>query len=389
MTYVSQPKSAPSASATCDEDLSLWHQCCGYVNFDDLRSVVHKELVNSLTIRSKHLKGKLLTRTPEGYLYWMVFVDDAMRFWAMAYLKRKSNAFAAFKAYKTYAENCLGLRIKATWDDKGGEYMGQEYIDFCAEHSIHRQHTEPDELHQNGVAEGANRMTSEGATALLAQAKLPPSFWGHAVSIFVLRLNIGCDLFTTYRFASLATRPSSNVFGLPLDDVDVPGGPEDTAPPEDGVPDVPELHNQGGDDDYGDPAPPAPPPPHQLSLPPHQPPTSPPPVPPPVPSPSPPPAQPPPAPVAHPPAPSVHQEAPNCTAFRPYPALARKELPACSSHPQGSLNEQVLEHQNLMSQRLCICSASPAPPPPEPERSLSPDPLIEAPVDAPAAPSLR
>ena len=63
--------------------------------------------------------------------------------------------------------------------------MGKEYIDFCAEHGIHRQHTEPDEPHQNGVAERANRTTSEGATALLAQAKLPPSFWGHAVSTFV------------------------------------------------------------------------------------------------------------------------------------------------------------------------------------------------------------
>ena len=42
-------------------------------------------------------------------------------FWALAYLKRKSDTFAAFKAYKAYAENCLGLRIKATWDNKGGK----------------------------------------------------------------------------------------------------------------------------------------------------------------------------------------------------------------------------------------------------------------------------
>ncbi|PIL25069.1 hypothetical protein GSI_12958 [Ganoderma sinense ZZ0214-1] len=172
---ISQPKSALSASTTCDDDLSLWHQRCGHVNFDDLCSVVCKKLVNGLTIRSKRapsaicepclagklnrhpiprfasrkfvqialvhtdLKGKLSTPTPEGYLYWMVFVDDTMCFWAMAYVKHKSNTFAAFKAYKAYAENCLGLRIKATWDDKGGKYMGQEYIDFCAEHGIHWQ----------------------------------------------------------------------------------------------------------------------------------------------------------------------------------------------------------------------------------------------------------
>ena len=44
----------------------------------------------------------------------MTFVCDATQFWVMAYLKRKSNVFAVFKAYKVYAENCLGLRIKGT-----------------------------------------------------------------------------------------------------------------------------------------------------------------------------------------------------------------------------------------------------------------------------------
>ena len=35
------------------------------------------------------------------------------------------------------------------------------------------------------MAEQANRTISEGATALLAQSKLPPSFWQLAVSCFV------------------------------------------------------------------------------------------------------------------------------------------------------------------------------------------------------------
>ena len=82
------------------------------------------------------LKGRLSVPTPEGYLYWMIFVCDSSRLWAIAYLKRKSDTFAAFKSYKAYAENCLGLRIKATRDDKGGEYMGKEYNDFCVEHRI-------------------------------------------------------------------------------------------------------------------------------------------------------------------------------------------------------------------------------------------------------------
>ncbi len=38
----------------------------------------------------------------------------AARFLVLAFLKRKSDTFAAFKSYKAYAETCLGLKIKAT-----------------------------------------------------------------------------------------------------------------------------------------------------------------------------------------------------------------------------------------------------------------------------------
>ena len=46
--------------------------------------------------------------------------------------------------------------------DKGGEFIGKEYNEFCASEGIRRQHTEPHEPHQNGVAERAN---AAGATA--------------------------------------------------------------------------------------------------------------------------------------------------------------------------------------------------------------------------------
>ena len=98
----------------------------------------------------------------------MTFVCNATRFWVVASLKRKSDAFSAFQAYKAYAENCLGLRVKATRDDKGGEYIGREYHNFCTRHGIQRQHTKPDKPHQNSVAEQANWTIAEGATTLLA-----------------------------------------------------------------------------------------------------------------------------------------------------------------------------------------------------------------------------
>ena len=47
------------------------------------------------------------------------------------------------------------------------------------------QHTVRNEPHQNGVAERFNRTFVEGATSMLSESKLPPSFWGYAVNSFV------------------------------------------------------------------------------------------------------------------------------------------------------------------------------------------------------------
>lgn len=70
-------------------------------------------------------------------------------------------------------------------DDKGGEYIGKEFDAYCAAEGIQRQHTEPNEPHQNGVAEKANLDMAIAATAMLIEAKLPPSFWDRAVSAYV------------------------------------------------------------------------------------------------------------------------------------------------------------------------------------------------------------
>jgi hypothetical protein len=124
--------------------------------------------------------------TPEGYKYWITFVDDSSRFWGVYPLKFKSEAFEAFKVYRAYAENALpGLHIVEFQDDEGGEYIGKAFIQFCLEHGIQRRHTETDEPYQNGVAERTNRTIIEGAETLLAESKLPPSFWWRAVATFV------------------------------------------------------------------------------------------------------------------------------------------------------------------------------------------------------------
>jgi hypothetical protein len=176
-------------ASTLPMDLNLWHRRCSHLNYDDVKHMQQKNLVKGITMESRttpdpicepciagkqhrhnipktatrrnkplalvhtDLKGPMPVATPEGFRYWMTFIDDSTRFWTVFFLKQKSDAFVAFKSYKAFAEKELGIEIMMTRDDKGGEYMGKEYEKFCMDHGIRRQHTEPNEPHQNGVAE--------------------------------------------------------------------------------------------------------------------------------------------------------------------------------------------------------------------------------------------
>jgi hypothetical protein len=127
--------------------------------------------------------------TPEGYRYWMTFIDDDSRWRAIAYLKRKSDAFAAIRAYKAYAEAETGEKWVVMRCDGGGEYISEELKLWAAENGIQIQITEPGEPYQNGVAERANRDIENAITALLAQSNLPKSFWRLAANVYIHSCN--------------------------------------------------------------------------------------------------------------------------------------------------------------------------------------------------------
>jgi len=102
----------------------------------------------------------------------MTFIDDATSHRAVMQLKRKSDAFDAFKTYKAFAENHFQRKIKEFQDDKGGEYMSKAFIKFTDECSIHRRHSTRNRPQQNGVAEKANRTMAEDISAKITTLTL-------------------------------------------------------------------------------------------------------------------------------------------------------------------------------------------------------------------------
>ncbi|KAF7346238.1 Integrase catalytic domain-containing protein [Mycena sanguinolenta] len=200
-------------------DESLWHRRFAHLSVNRVRGAIEEGLVTGARISSskpadpicepciagkqhRHisreprtratrplelihsdLKGPMQVKSPEGYLYWVTFIDDFTEAKAVYYLRRKSETHGAFRQYKEHAEATHpGQRIAYLQNDGGGEYIGEAFKRDLAKWGIMSRETEPGEPHQNGVAERANRTLEEGATALLQESKLPPSLWTYAVS---------------------------------------------------------------------------------------------------------------------------------------------------------------------------------------------------------------
>lgn len=211
-----------SSISTLSQDLDLWHRRFAHHSVDTLRTMAKSGFVQGIRLdwqtkpdpicepclagkmhanpfpardssaRSKEPLGiihsdlhQMKVRSRKGHQYWITFIDECTELRVVVFLKRKSDAFEAFKTFKAYAENALNCRIKRFHDDKGGEYMSNSFRTFLEQSGIQHTHSTRNRPQQNGIAERANRTIDEHATAMLAQANMPASFKADAVAAYV------------------------------------------------------------------------------------------------------------------------------------------------------------------------------------------------------------
>nr|GEU92374.1 hypothetical protein [Tanacetum cinerariifolium] len=79
-------------------------------------------------------------------------------------------------------ENLKELRVKIIRCDNGGKFRNKEMNDFCSKKGIKRESSNARTPQLNGVAERRNRTLIEAARTMLADAKLPVTFWAEAVN---------------------------------------------------------------------------------------------------------------------------------------------------------------------------------------------------------------
>ncbi|GJV02838.1 putative ribonuclease H-like domain-containing protein [Tanacetum coccineum] len=129
------------AKATLDESM-LWHRRLGHVNFKTINKLVKDNLVRA----------------------------------------SKDETSGILKSFITQIENLVDKKVKIIRCDNGTEFKNRVMSEFCEKKGIKKEFSVARTPQQNGVAERRNRTLIEAARTMLADSKLPTTFWAEAVN---------------------------------------------------------------------------------------------------------------------------------------------------------------------------------------------------------------
>ncbi|GJZ93069.1 putative ribonuclease H-like domain-containing protein [Tanacetum coccineum] len=205
------------AKDTSDES-KLWHRRLGHLNFKTVNKLVKGNLVRGLpsklfendetcvacqkgkqhraSCKSKtensislplhllhmDLFGPTFVKSLMKKMYCLVVIDDYSRFTWVFFLATKDETSGILKSFITGIENLVDHKVKVIRCDNGTEFKNREMNQFCEMKGILRQFSVARTPQQNGVAKRRNRTLIEAARTMLADSKLPTTFWAEAVN---------------------------------------------------------------------------------------------------------------------------------------------------------------------------------------------------------------
>ncbi|GJW93587.1 retrovirus-related pol polyprotein from transposon TNT 1-94 [Tanacetum coccineum] len=130
-------------------------------------------------------------------MYCLVVTDDYSRFIWVLFLATKDETSGILKSFITSIENLVDHKVKVIRCDNGTEFKNREMNQFCEMKGILRQFSVARTPQQNRVAERRNRTLIKAARTMLADSKLPTTFWAEAVNTACYvqnRVPFGCPV---------------------------------------------------------------------------------------------------------------------------------------------------------------------------------------------------
>ncbi|GKG40957.1 putative ribonuclease H-like domain-containing protein, partial [Tanacetum coccineum] len=97
------------------------------------------------------------------------------------FLATKDETSGILKSFITGIENLVDHKVKVIRCDNGTEFKNREMNQFCEMKGILRQFSVARTPQQNRVAKRRNKTLIEAARTMLADSKLPTTFWAEAI----------------------------------------------------------------------------------------------------------------------------------------------------------------------------------------------------------------
>ncbi|GJX92428.1 putative ribonuclease H-like domain-containing protein [Tanacetum coccineum] len=170
-----------SVSQMCDKKNSVL-----FIETECLILSPHFKLLNESQILLKvHRQNNIYSFdlknvVPLGDLTFVT--DDYSRFSWVFFFATKNKTSEILKNFITGIENQIYHKVKAIKCDNGTEFKNRIMNEFCEMKGIGREFSVARTPQQNGVAERKNRTLIEVARTMLADSKLPTTFWAEAVN---------------------------------------------------------------------------------------------------------------------------------------------------------------------------------------------------------------
>jgi len=127
------------------------------------------------------LVGPMCTKSIQGNIYFMTFIDNFSSHGIVYYHKTKDQLKQAFETFLAWSEKQTGQKLKALCSDRGGEYMVQTLQSCFKSLGITHYKAMPGSPQQNGHAECWNRTLLEQTLSMLHNAHLSSGFWELAI----------------------------------------------------------------------------------------------------------------------------------------------------------------------------------------------------------------
>ncbi|GJY73586.1 putative ribonuclease H-like domain-containing protein, partial [Tanacetum coccineum] len=146
------------------------------------KSTVLNPITKPLCMLHMDLFGPTFVSSLMHKKYCLVVTDDYSRFTWVFFLATKDETSEILKNFIKEIENLVDKKVKIIRSDNGTEFKNHVMDEFCREKGIKREYSVARTPQQNGVAERKNRTLIEAARTMLADSKLPTTFWAEAVS---------------------------------------------------------------------------------------------------------------------------------------------------------------------------------------------------------------